>query len=155
MKQNIGLWFISFASLLVLLGSLVGCPGNGLLIMDDEAPDEAKEELPEGFGSFRNPTMKLECTNKVDKQGNAIGGFATGPGINIEWEGTYKPNAATPLHVLKLAAERMSHLQSTPQSSDANARALFEVLEAIDALEGSAEVSSLVGPGFINPNDGE
>lgn len=86
--------------------------------------------------------------HSVDEHGNAAFGVTDGPGVHITWNGVGTHAGSCPLHVLKLTADRMSHLQSTPQSSNDTAKALISVLEAIDALENTNEVSSPVGPGF-------
>jgi hypothetical protein len=95
---------------------------------------------------------KLKVTNLVSEQGAVLGGTATGPGIAIDWYGAASANGAIPVDVLKVTAQRLSHLQSTPQANNGQAKALFAVLEAIDYLEGSDDVSAPVGPGFAYPN---
>lgn len=126
---------------------------------------EQKHDLDhvDGFGSFAPQkekkvikplpaTLRVENFESADKR--VLGGLASGPGIEIAWKGEQQPNAATPLDVLKVTAQRMSYLQGTPQASDDQAKALFALLEAIDYIEGTSEVSAPVGPGFVpsSPN---
>lgn len=80
-----------------------------------------------------------ECGCRVHA---ATDGFS-GAIIAIENE----PTAAMPMHVLntlKTARDHMQQLQGSPYGSDNNARALFAVMQAIDALEGTVEVSSTI-----------
>lgn len=96
-----------------------------------------------------------KSNHQVSKEtGEPVGGNTNGPGLVIVWEGTQNERGASPLNVLKVVAERMTHLQSTPLKSDKQARALFSILEAIDTLESSQEVSrSVDAPGLPNPSD--
>lgn len=140
----------------LLLSMLYGCqPSNNPSQPFGVPVTESNNQ--NGFGSFSpestvtNQSEGLQCKNHVSKTGDVLGGYGTGPGIKIEWQGSAMPNAAAPLDVLKLTAQRMSHLQSTPEANDNQARALMEILEAIDALEGTQDVSAPVGPGFVSP----
>lgn len=72
-----------------------------------------------------------------------------GHGFAIDWTGGDETTAgyqvgAEPVDVLQACAARMQHLQTTAAGSDANAKALFAVLQAIDALEGTSEVSATI-----------
>lgn len=76
------------------------------------------------------------------------GHFGAGLGAEVDQLGTViaingVPTAAMEGHllvVLRQARDHMQALQSTEFGSDSNARALFAVMEAVDALEGSSEV---------------
>lgn len=83
-------------------------------------------------------------------------GRSTGPGFSITWEGSTTPDAASPADVLKAALARMQHLQRTAVGSDRNARALWNVKQAIDVLEGTEVVDGGVdgsGAGFSKKED--
>ena len=66
--------------------------------------------------------------------------FAIGPVMRIQWASTEVPGA-TPLEVLQATYQEMEYLQSTPQGSDQNAKAMFSLLESIDYLNGTNEVT--------------
>lgn len=77
-----------------------------------------------------------------DGVGNDLGGRSrVSPATTIIWAEA-DPNAAatlqgaTPADVLRATARRLEHLQTTPQSSDRNARALWGILRALQDLEG-------------------
>ena len=69
---------------------------------------------------------------------NDLGGVSNvSPSTNIHWriESAVDSEGATVAGVLEAAALRLEALQKTPQAADANARALWEVLKALAALE--------------------
>ena len=115
------------------------------------APVQEEPSHVVDLGSVIEP---LSSKHNVDGAGNAAFGISHGNGVHIIWNGLEVSNGVGVEDVLELAAERLQHLQGTPQSSDQQAKALFEVLEAIDVLQGTNTVTAPVGPGF-NPNMGE
>jgi hypothetical protein len=56
-----------------------------------------------------------------------------------------KSDGASVPDVLAACSARLSHLQKTPQASDTNAKALWEIVKAMDILNGNAPA---VGAGF-------
>jgi hypothetical protein len=83
--------------------------------------------------------------------GNDYGGESqASPNTKIRWAPvTLSPGVqsegATVADVLAACVARMSQIQKTPQASDTNARALWEVQKAMDLLNGQAPA---VGAGF-------
>lgn len=69
---------------------------------------------------------------------NDLGGVSNvSPSTNIHWraESAVDSEGATVAGVLEAAALRLEAIQKTPQAADANARALWEVMKALAALE--------------------
>lgn len=69
-----------------------------------------------------------------------------GPGYQIKWRNPGEPRTARvtgadPVDVLRATESKLRSLQSTEFGSDANARALFALAEAIDHLSGTNEVT--------------
>lgn len=88
--------------------------------------------------------------NNSDSEGNAMGGLSSSRGFSIQWR-TPSPSDPQELEVLKAVAQRFQFVQKSPQASDTRARALIQVLEAIDALQGTSEVSTPIGEsGFLD-----
>jgi len=158
------LWLIAFGIVFLTCCGAAGClqqkdptPVTAAHVQHDHDDHESKDS--EGLGSFGPSYQSTDRTLKTSNltqnaEGRSPGGFGTGPGVRIEWMGSTMPRGANPLDVMKLTASRMTHLQQTPEASDNQAKALFALLEAIDALEGSNEVSAPVGPGFTTPPSG-
>lgn len=69
-----------------------------------------------------------------------LAGFSSGPAFSIQWAGT-RHGGVTPAEILRACEQRLSFEQSTELGSDAHARAIFAVAEAIDHLTGSKEVT--------------
>ncbi len=70
-----------------------------------------------------------------------VRGQHKGQGMLIEWKGSAQIHGADPVNVLVATAQRLEHLQTTALGNGMNAKALFKVLEAIDILAGTNEVS--------------
>jgi hypothetical protein len=71
--------------------------------------------------------------------GDDYGGVSdVSPSTMIYWriESRPDPRGASVAAVLEAVAVRLSAIQNTPQASDANARALWEVMKALEVLEG-------------------
>jgi hypothetical protein len=69
---------------------------------------------------------------------NDLGGVSNvSPNTNIHWrsESAIDSEGATVAGVLEAAAMRLEAIQKTPQADDANARALWDVMKALAALE--------------------
>ena len=99
--------------------------------------------------AMSKPPILSEHTDDENRRPKT--GRVTGPGFSITWEGSLTPDAAAPADVLKATLLRMQHLQSTAAGSDRNARALWNVKQAIDVLEGTEVVDGGVdgsGAGF-------
>lgn len=94
-----------------------------------------------------NQLMAQNHFHKSDL-GNDAGGFSSGPGYSIVWcsETTSDPDKASPLMLLQTVLDRMEFVQSTAQSSDRNARALWHVLQARDSLSGDTPLQKLESP---------
>ena len=107
--------------------------------------------------SLRGETMakvplSFEHTDDANKR--PVTGRSGGPGFTITWEGSQTPDAAAPADVLKAVKYRMEHLQKGATGSDRNARALWNVMQAIDVLEGKEVIDAGVGSpgaGFSAP----
>lgn len=70
---------------------------------------------------------------------NDLGGVShVSPSTVIHWRAEYRIDSegASVAAVLEAVAVRLSAIQNTPQASDANARALWEVIKALEVLEG-------------------
>ena len=70
---------------------------------------------------------------------NDLGGVShVSPSTVIHWraESRIDSEGASVAAVLEAVAVRLSAIQNTPQASDANARALWEVMKALEVLEG-------------------
>lgn len=90
--------------------------------------------------------MIVQESHIKDSRGRPIRGYARGQGFSLCW-GTMGGGPEEVLPILDACARRMQHVQQTTAGSDDNARALFEVLEAIDYLRGTQEVTAPVPPG--------
>ena len=72
------------------------------------------------------------------------------PNTKIKWAPVNLPahitsDGASVADVLAACSARLSHLQKTPQASDTNAKALWEIVKAMDILNENAPA---VGAGF-------
>lgn len=144
---------------LAIVTSLVGC-------IVGSTPEDAMPLCPD------EPTP--DCCGGMEGLGSTGLGAAPpspdypqrsyGTGYAIQWErgpdglkdvaainNLIATDVADPAEVMKSVANRLSHLQQSPEASDQRARALFALMEAIDALEGTNDVSAPV-PGLIHPS---
>lgn len=110
------------------------------------------DPLPAEFSvPYRGQIVAIEgkAISSIDAVANSPQAVR-GPGFAIDWEGIAEPGMpalstpADPLDVLRACASRMSALQGSPRGSDQNAQALFAVLQAIDSLEGTTQVSASI-----------
>lgn len=125
--------FVS-VSLSVLVAGLLSTfiVGNSLSLFNKAASD--------GFGSVSsNASPGARSDFQLDANGNDLGGTSVlSSSTVIKWRSEFYTNSqgATVIEIVKAAADRMQRLQRTPQASDTNARALWELRKAIDIMEG-------------------
>lgn len=99
--------------------------------------------------------MDMRTHHVSDSKGNALTGLSKSPTMSISW-GIPKFTANDELQVLRALQNRLEFVQKSPQASDNRARALMSVMEAIDALEGTNNVSAPIGEsGFIDADTSE
>lgn len=124
-----------------------------MLVIGCNVGDPPPQPLKASGGLGRAPAKKAilgPMQFGKDAAGNALFSRVAGKDYSIDWKGVGSAGV-DPLEILTECKNRMEFLQSTPQGSDANARALIEVMEAIDALKGTNEVSAPIeGSGFID-----
>lgn len=124
--------FAIVASVLVAIVLASVMFANSFLLFDRS--DLANSD---GFGSSGSTHGRFEF--HLDANGNDLGGTSVlSNATSIKWRSEFYSNSqgATVLEVIKAAAERMQQLQQTPQASNTNARALWELRKAIDLMEG-------------------
>ena len=74
--------------------------------------------------------------------GHDLGGFTQQPGLSIHWTGSDPSDGdVRPLDVIEATFDRLKAEQQTNLGSDKNAKAMFSLLEAIDHLSGTTEVT--------------
>jgi hypothetical protein len=66
---------------------------------------------------------------------------SSGPGFRMQW-GRVRDVDSEVSMLLDACQSRLSHLQSTSLGSDTKARALFAIMQALDHLNGTNEVTS-------------
>ena len=130
--------------IIVMLAFLCGC-------QHIEHTDPMTRAIING-PQYVRPIMKPATTQRVEgtpfktqrqesDDGSPVMSLAWGDGFTVTWlSNTGKQ--VTPLQVLRATADQMKYQQTTPMASDDNARALSEVMEAIDALQGTDDVSA-------------
>lgn len=81
-----------------------------------------------------NDLFFRDAASGADLGGRSI----VSPNSTINWKsaGAVDSEGATVVDVLNATAARLSHLQQTPAANDKNARALFDIVKALDTLEG-------------------
>jgi hypothetical protein len=109
---------------------------NSFLLFDRSSSSDFA--FADGFGSTSgSPSGRFEF--HLDANGNDLGGTSVlSSATAIKWRSEFYTNSkgASVLEVVKAAADRIQQLQRTPQASDTNARALWELRKAIDIMEG-------------------
>lgn len=110
---------------------------------------QIQKPAPTGFGST-NP-MESTSTRYLFRSDpatqNDLGGVShVSPNTSINWRSEYLPDSegASVSSVLEAVKDRMSFLQSTPQASDTNARALFALQKALDTLDGRSDLTDSI-----------
>ena len=94
--------------------------------------------------------IRFEASHLSDFKGNALGGTSRGDRMIIVWN-VPTPTAPDEVQVLKALRDRLQFVQKSPQASNNRARALIAVMEALDSLTGTNEVSAPIGKsGFID-----
>lgn len=86
--------------------------------------------------------IEPNCENWLDENGNPAGGVAFGPGYTISWQNgplgrgndRKEPNGAFVESIIKAAAQRIEHYQSTQFNCEENANALASLYEALEHL---------------------
>jgi hypothetical protein len=83
---------------------------------------------------FGNDLFFRDAVTGADVGGKSI----VSPSTSIHWRaaGVVDSEGATVESVLHATAARLSHLQQTPAANDRYAQALFEIVKALDILEG-------------------
>jgi hypothetical protein len=104
--------------------------------MEIKTMDAAKPEpIPQLLGNLSgNDLFFRDAASGADLGGRSI----VSPNSTIHWRsaGAVDSEGATVVGVLNATAARLSHLQQTPAANDKYARALFDIVKALDTLEG-------------------
>lgn len=133
---------IGVVSLAIFIAVDVDNQGSQEMTQEHEGHfDPAEPESPAGgFGApgFSQPGFET-VFDPVGGRSRVVA--VSQPGFAIRWEGD---SAARPIDILESCARRMQYMQQTPMGSDENARALFAVMQAIDHLQGTDQVSATI-----------
>jgi hypothetical protein len=110
--------------------------------LEDTVAFDKNYVLASDTAYLAEPLGGTVCKNDLSPDGNDLGGVAyRKDGLNITWRpatGAPLPtqiHGVTPAQVLAAVAMRLEAVQSTPQASDRNARALWEIHKALKNLE--------------------
>lgn len=107
----------------------------GLLadLQETEAMQERVDPMPQ-FGAQPGEFSDHRSTN----DGRDLGGITQRPGLSIHWAGSDRTDEnVRPREVIQATIERMEAEQKTDLGSDANARALVDLMQARDKLRGN------------------
>jgi hypothetical protein len=98
---------------------------------ENETPPQSVPIVGSRFG---NDLFYRDAATGADVGGTSI----VAPSSTIHWRaaGVVDSEGATVESVLHATAARLSHLQQTPAANDRYAQALFEIVKALDILEG-------------------
>jgi hypothetical protein len=103
--------------------------------MNTNTPPQPPTASNQVVGSrFGNDLFFRDAVTGADVGGKSI----VSPSTSIHWRaaGVVDSEGATVESVLHATAARLSHLQQTPAANDRYAQALFEIVKALDILEG-------------------
>ena len=137
---------IVFAAL--TLAILVGISIPLLMFSTDKEPPSmtAKPDTVDTLGASSQAYPTAGYLGYSTEESNDLGGSSQISGQRIVWishSGLRGGNSqgSTPLEVLNATAARLRHLQNTLQSSNDQAKALFQVEKAIEALQGKPDIA--------------
>lgn len=99
-----------------------------------ESPIPTPQANPVVGSRFGNDLFFRDAATGADIGGTSI----VSPNSTIHWRsvGVVDSEGCTVESVLNATAARLSHLQQTPAANDRYAQALFEIVKALDILEG-------------------
>jgi len=109
---------------------------SSVLLSGGDMSEEEKQ-----FGGFGAVPPGNEIFSKHDREkGVDLGGVHHQQGLTIHWAGSDPlDERVRPVDVLKATSGRLQMEQLTDLGSDANARALIKVMEAIAELDGDTQ----------------
>jgi hypothetical protein len=114
----------------------INVAGVAIFTLELKSMDATKgQPIPNSMGKQSGNDLFLrDAVSGLDMGGRSI----VSPNSTINWQsaGAIDSEGATIEAVLNATAARLSHLQQTPAANDRYAQALFEVVKALDILEG-------------------